>query len=277
MDIKAKKILFSTYWSSKGWIDRDHRSISKEDFDYAKSKGLMFDPVTISHDDCIKEILRLKNEVSKEKICKAFLSSLSTRRLDLRSSIASYYIANKLLPHQYMPVESGHSYKDGEISNASHTCLICRDTKYGVIGDEKYIDVDLNVLNFERLKWGGVRHGQILYTYFDLNCFVKEDVPEPTKADYLLLKEILDVIESSNVGDYPNALEERFKDVLPSNKNERQMLIEILACIGILEAKSKDRPLKGKSDWVYVSYWRGEDKYNKKIVDDYFGNYLNKI
>lgn len=45
MDKKAKKILFSTYWSSNGWKMENERYTSPEDFAYAKEKGLMFEPI----------------------------------------------------------------------------------------------------------------------------------------------------------------------------------------------------------------------------------------
>lgn len=95
---------------------------------------------------------------------KAFLSSLSERRLDWRSGIASYYIAKLITPHKYTPVESGYSYEDGKIVSVPCTCGVCRDLKYGLTGHENYINSDLNVLNFERMKWGGIRHGDLLYT-----------------------------------------------------------------------------------------------------------------
>lgn len=95
MDQKAKNILFKTYWSSRG--RKDERFTPPDDFLYAKEKGVMFDPLTISHDDCVKKIIEIANTITLEQIAKAFLSSLSTRRLDWRSGISSYYIA-KLLP-----------------------------------------------------------------------------------------------------------------------------------------------------------------------------------
>ena len=81
MDKKAKKILFNRYWAS-GWKPQNEIYTSPEDFAYAKEKGLMFDPITISHNDCIKRIVKLANTISIEKVVKAFLCSLSTRRLD---------------------------------------------------------------------------------------------------------------------------------------------------------------------------------------------------
>ena len=82
MDKKAKKILFNTYWSSKGWKDESERCTSQEDFEYAKQKGLMFDRITISHDECVKKVVKLANSITQEQVAKAFLCSLSTRRLE---------------------------------------------------------------------------------------------------------------------------------------------------------------------------------------------------
>ena len=58
------------------------------------------------------------------------------------------------------------------------------------------------------------------------------------------------------------------------SKNERHTIMEILGCCKILEPKSYDRPTTGRHDWAFVEYWRGEDKFNKNIVDEYFGKYL---
>lgn len=48
MDQKARKILMQTYWQSGGWRSGGY-TYTEEDFQYAKSKGLMFDRLTISH------------------------------------------------------------------------------------------------------------------------------------------------------------------------------------------------------------------------------------
>ncbi len=54
---KAKKILFNTYWKN-GWLSDKNRSLTSEDFEYAKSKGLMFDSFSINHDNCINVIVQ---------------------------------------------------------------------------------------------------------------------------------------------------------------------------------------------------------------------------
>lgn len=273
MDKKAKRILFSTYWKN-GWIDAKNRSLSESDFNYAKSKGLMFDPLTISHDECILAITALVKGISQTQVTKGFLSSLTSRRLDWRSSLASYAIAQKIPSHQYAPIISGTSYTDGKPTAHSYTCGICRDSQYGILGSESYNEMDINVFNFERIKWGGVRHGDILYTYFDLNQFIKADIPEPTSEDIVCFREILTIIETSEPNDYPSALEKRLASVIKSSKAERQILIEILASLGILKPRCFDRQRQGKNDWVFAEYWRGEDKYCQQTVEHLFGKYL---
>lgn len=276
MDKKAKEILFKTYWTSRGWKEKFFTD--PDDFAYAKEKGLMFDPFTISHDDCVKRIIEITAGITPEQAAKAFLCSLSTRRLDWRSGIASFYIAKNLVPHKYTPEESGHSYNmEGEIVGTSYGCGICE--KCGGWGDEDYVNEDLNVYNFERIKWGGVAHGYLLYTLFDLEQFIKEEIPEPAKMDIDILKGILAAICSCVPGDYPGALRDKLKDVpnFKSNKNERSVMIEILACIEVLQPKSYDRPVRGKTDWNYATYWRGEDGYNAEMVDKYWGKYLKEV
>ncbi|MBS5111557.1 MAG: hypothetical protein KHZ15_02585 [Coprobacillus cateniformis] len=277
MDKKAKDILLKTYWSSSGWKNQPYTD--PLDFEYAKAKGLMFDPITITHDECIKRIVEIVDTITLEQVVKAFLCSLSTRRLDYRSAIASYTIAKLFSLHPYTPVISGHFYQDGEIVKKSHTCQICRDLKYGIIGNEYYQDVDLNILNFERIKWGGVRHGELIYILFDLEQFIKEDILEPTKQDCEIFKNILKMIQTCQSNDYPSVLCEKIKDIpfFRSNKNERAMLIEIMACIGILKSGSYNRAVKSKNDWTFAEFWRGEDSYNKELVDQYFSQYLSSF
>lgn len=277
MDKKAKKILFNTFWSSKGWKMDEERQITPEDFAYAKEKGLMFDPITISHDECVERIVELAGLITMEQVAKAFLSSLSTRRLDWRSAVSSYSITKLFTKHKYTPVESGCFYEDGVVVHVSHTCGVCHDVRYGVIGNEYYKDEDLNVLNFERIKWGGVRHGELLYTMFDLEQFMKEEIPEPTKEDCAIFQGILQAVSSCKPGDYPGTLRDKLADVpgLKTNQNERAVLIEILACIGVLAPKAYNRPEAGKHDWTYITQWRGEDGYDKEVVEKYFGEYLH--
>ncbi|MCL2678115.1 MAG: hypothetical protein FWE85_03575, partial [Clostridiales bacterium] len=164
MDKKAKNILFQTYWRNGCWVDQKNRRVDSADFLYAKNNGVMFDPLTISHDDCISHIVALSNKIPSDAVARTFLSSLSTRRLEWRSAVASWVCAKQIQPHIYTPVQSGHFYENGIIVRTSYTCGICMNLSCHSGGYESYKDKDLNILNFERIKWGGVRLGDLIYT-----------------------------------------------------------------------------------------------------------------
>lgn len=273
IDKTAKDILFTTYWKASGWNDKPYTD--PDDFAYAKAKGVVFDPVSFSHDECLVDILTLRERIAPSVAARAFLGSLSSRRLDWRSGVVSYYIAQRLSPHPYTPVESGRSYgPGGEVTRVSYICGVCRDTKDGVVGRERYSCVDVNVLNFERLKWGDVRHGQIDYTWFDFQQLACAEIPDPTAQHIAIFGNILEVVVASEAGDHPGTLEKKLAVIIASSKNERRILIEILACIEIRVPGSCDRAVHGRSDWMYAAVWRGEDGYSDEAVRRWFGAYL---
>lgn len=269
LDKRAKKILFDTFWKN-GWIDSKVRTTSSEDFAYAKSKGLMFDPLSLSHDQLVEQIASAVNRMSKEKPAAAFLSSLSTGRVDWRSGLASWHFARTLETHSYKDQAKviGYSYNAGiEVPHIRHVCSICD-------AEERYEQEDLNVLNFERVRWGGVRHGQWIYTFLDLQQLDRSRISEPTQEDVEIFREILKTIESSSPSDHPGALRDRLAGVVPSTKDQRSMLLEILAVIGVLKAKSENRPGPGgRSDWKFIASWRGEDRYDTDALHMYFGRW----
>lgn len=144
MDPKAKKVLMNAFWSAGGWRAGGF-FCSDEDFEYAKGKGLMFDAVSLSHDECIQKLKELhEQKITKEKAVRAFLHSLSTRKVYLRSAISSFALTHDLAPHTFAQRPAIH------ISYCA--CGDCNDRK--LMAKEHYVNEDLNVLNFERIKWG---------------------------------------------------------------------------------------------------------------------------
>lgn len=243
MDKKAKEILFKTYWSSYGW--KSDIQTDPKDFEYAKSKGLMFDPITISKVELLKRLDKILNEISFEKITDAFISSLSNKRLDWRSALASYSNAKRILYNENTP--------DFHFT-------------YGK-------NIDLNVLNFERIKWGGVRHNNCLYNLLDLELLNKEQVTKPTENDIKIFKDILEYINNSDNNLTPSKLRDNLNEVYKASKHEKHMLIEILSCAEILKPSKFDRTEPNKHDWTFALHWRGEDKFDKEKVKLYFGKY----
>ncbi len=260
IDKKAKKILFNYFWKN-GWIDDKKIFINDDDFLYAKEKGLMFDffDEIINHDDLIKNIKNLIDEIDFNNTIKAFLCSLSTRALHLRSFISSYYLAKKIRIHSYL--------------NNNEYCKECY--KYYVLGDNFNLKYR-NVYNFEKFKWGGVRLEYLSYIYFDLSEFKKLNFDElnPTKEDIQIFNRILKQIDSYNIKNHSvNKMEKTLKDIFPSSKYERIILLEILSYLDILEAK-EEREYRDTELSEKLMNWRGGDSYNKINAVNIFQEYI---
>ena len=55
---KALKTLMKTYWSSSGWVDVADQRVEASALKFAKRVGVMFDPVSVSHDDVVRRATR---------------------------------------------------------------------------------------------------------------------------------------------------------------------------------------------------------------------------
>ena len=111
LDRRAVQILIDTFWTAAGW--RRERLVSAEDFAYAKARGLMFDPISLSHAEAVESAIAARDALSKTHVVDAFVASLRSRRLDLRSGLGSYAVARHLVSHELVRQES------------SRACAIC--------------------------------------------------------------------------------------------------------------------------------------------------------
>lgn len=263
MDKKALKILMNAYWSSTtGWKDG---IFSKEDFDYALNQGAVFLPLEISHDEAVIKLKEIVSKITKEEVANAFLASLGTRRLELRSALGSYVFAASLPVHQY------------EIDD--HFCKICGHYK------SSQVEYDLNVLNFERYKWGGIRHTtDLIYALLDLEQFIKVEKPMPSNEDYQIFANIITAIEGLDSNAKARDIEKAISKLLKSNKAERDTLINILGFCSILETSEhkgfynqytnrthREPPPVHFCDWDYpVSWWKREYGINYEALHHYF-------
>ncbi|MBE1443854.1 hypothetical protein [Paenibacillus sp. OAS669] len=263
MDKRAQKILLNTFWSSRGWKDRPY-AFAGEDFNYAKSKGLMFDPITIHHDDLIKRLHKLHQEITKERVAAAFLHSLSTRKVYLRSSLSSWALTSGLPLHTY---EQRSSVRTNTSS--------CGDCNYHqLMADREYVEEDLNVLNFERVKWGGVRLNDLLYCWLDLELFSREEAMECTDEDVAILYNMLEAIRSCADNESARMLEKRWKNAMVSSKQERDVVMEVWGYAGLLTRRDTLRKHRGAGhDFNSVAKWQGDDGYSEEALDYYFGAY----
>lgn len=265
-DSKAVKILFATYWSSNGWLN--DRVISAEEFAYARSAGVMFDSKPISHNEAISRAIKAVSAVTPEQVSSAFLASLTTRRLDLRSALGSYAIGQHLRHHSW---------------TGRGNCNECG-------GNDSPEPQDMNVLNFERLKWGGVRHGSPIYVALDLELFAQTEIPSVTKDDVKIFNLILETAKSLPPTARARDLEKAIGEFFKSNKAEREVLLQILGYAGVLESKGypgffknyvppgrRDLPPANRIDWTYpFAWWRGSDGLNQNAVSHWFSHELHK-
>ena len=261
---QALKTLFDTYWSSRGWKSEAERRTSPEDFDAARRAGIMFDPIRRSHDETVRAARAVVAGIEPASVAAAFLASLSTRRLELRSALGSYAVLRHLPDHSHHDPRSA--------------CPTCG--QYDRPGE----DIDRNVLNFERLKWGGVCHDQVEYAAFDLGRFAAEDRPEPGDADRAILRGLLRAIGSAPPRTTGSQLQALLGGLLRSNKAERDVLVAILGFAGILRTPghpgfgdhfvpSSDRELPPNHfvDLAYPAcWWRASDGIDRAAVRAYF-------
>ena len=256
---KGRRILIDAYWSGKtGWKDG---TVSEEDRRIALEEGYMFeDPLRETHEEALKRLEAVLAQTDPQKVGKAFLYSLSSRRLEYRSALGSYYYAKAVPPHLSTTERYG--------------CRICGWTPCPEAGEERARYSHPNVLNFERIKWGGVRHTDLGYALFDLEQFIKLPEAEPQKEDVEILKKILDCVSLLTPRQGAGGLRDAIirQKIFKTNRAEVGTLLNVLGICGILSGRDHpcyeerfvneyDRaPLWAKNDFSYpVSRWHAED------------------
>lgn len=260
-DPKAQRILFDTYWSSRGWTEQP--ATAPGDFAYARDAGYMFPPLQVSHDAVIAAAIQARSVLDPVLVGQAFSDSLTSQRLDLRSALGSFGATLHLPEHAFQrsPWQE------------SPPCAVCGD--YGDKAPQ-----DLNVLNFERLKWGGVRHSDPFYALFDLSMFrVSHTASQPLSREPLL--RILDAASGAAAEARPSDLLKHVANIIPGNADQRRSALACLSYAGILQPGEqpgfftgyptrRDHP-GGKNDWPWpLCWWRGRDGVNEAALAYYF-------
>lgn len=261
LDKRAVGILNATYWSASGW--RPNPSVEDDEFAYARSKGVMFEPNELSHDEAVAAARSAVNATARQAVTQAFIASLGSRRLDLRSALGSLAVGRHLSAHAMIK------------SAESPSCTYC-----GAYSTS----TDPNILNFERIKWGGVRHTDPRYIALDLELFSAQESPAPSENDMAIFHSILEAARGvgprARLGDLAKAMSK----LLPSNDPERRTLIGILGYAGILidpdrpdfrvqfvPANQREQTPFHKDDWPYpVQWWHGSCGVNEAAVADWF-------
>lgn len=267
---KGLKILYDTYWNSKGWKGG---TVSYEEFAEAKKEGYMFEyPQSISHRETLERINVIIKKIDARDVANAFLYSLKSHKLEYRSALGSYWYAISIPKH--------------ETTSEEH-CKICDWYKWKSNPNEYDLKRGSNVLNFERYKWGGIRHTKTEYALFDLEQFLLLPKALATKDDMKILKKILDCISKlepkNKAGKYRDYIVKQ--KIIKGNKNEISVLLNILGICGILSSKeypcyidkftkadgNRD-PVEYNNDFSYpVNRWKASDGINTDRFKTVFG------
>ena len=266
----AQGILSKVYWDANGW-KRPPETPSADDFAIASTAGYMFENIVFGHDELIQKIRDLADQITVAEASDAFVASLSTRWLFLRPFLPSLIIARSLPQHTFEP--TGRSAQPG----ATGPCAVCN------VWCKPEISIDRNVLNFERHKWGGVRHLNLDFVWFCLDRLRIEGSAGPTNQDLELLRSVISVLGSAPTATSMTQAEPLLK-LLKSSKYERYVILETLSIVGVLQnpdhpgfldrfPRTIDRQLPDRRfvDRGYpAEWWTGANGINGKAIAEVF-------
>ena len=207
IDPKSIKIIKSKYWRN-GWVESDKRLLAKSDADYLSSQGWGLGTINMSHDDLIKEVIEMSHHVNLKDCASLLSQSIPTRKLQDRSFLSSGIQAIKIPEHSH---------------TLNGACPIC--------GLYQNLEIDQDVMLFEKIMWGGVRLTNIEYVWLDLKL-MKLNIKPDNECDALL-----ELVRSfDNIS--KNLSASKFAASLTSvkgNKAEREILCGILGVCDILQ------------------------------------------
>lgn len=248
----ALRPLMKTFWSSQGW--RSQPSWPSSDvFARAVAAGVMFtEALIIDHDECVMAAQEAAAALTAADVSDAFIASLSTGRLDLRSALGSFAVARQLPEHPYTP--RPHSVH----------CQMCGQTDRS--------QEDLNKLSFERFKWGGLRRDSVPFVAFDLEQFSRAPRAEVTAKSLAIGQQLVAALRNAAPGATPSQVAARLK-MVKGNQAEREVVLDILGVCGVLgtsqhggyakefvPAVERILPSQHYADRAYpVCWWRGRD------------------
>lgn len=180
--------------------------------------GVMFPaPQILDHDGWVQAAQQGAAAVTARDVGEAFLASLTSCRMDLRSALASYALIRHLPDHPYTERQGGVR------------CAVCG---IGQARDGTAEPEDLNSFSQARFGWGG-SPGGTTYAAFDLEQFGRAPRLEPTAADVSLGQEIIDYLRQlppkTTAAQAAHGM-----TMVPGTRDQRNVLMEILGICGIL-------------------------------------------
>jgi hypothetical protein len=147
----------------------------------------------------------------------AFLASLSSRRLDLRSALASYALLRYLPEHVFTAWQNWG-------------CAVC-----GIGGRDGTVTAeDLNAFSQAGFGMAGTP-GDIRYAAFDLEQFLRAPRLTAGSRDIAIAQQMIDFLRQLPPKTTAAQAAPNLK-MVPGTRSEREVLIDILGVCGILNA-----------------------------------------
>ena len=260
---KGQKVLFAMYKGKPS----DEVKVSAEDLAVAKAEGYLFDyPKYESHADTLDRLKGALAQIDPKAVADAFLFSLSTRRLEYRSALGSYYFAKAIPAHEFM-----NSHNETLAAAARH-CYLCGWQAWKDTPNSFDLRYGLNFKNYKRYKYGGNPIGilSIMDALFDLEQFLKLPAVTPTEDKAGKLREAILKAKAFRC-----------------NKDEVSVLLGELGICGILAGKEypsydvyfaneyERDPAEYKNDFAYpVNRWHAGDGINTEKLKEVFRDRL---
>lgn len=228
----------------------------------------------VTHAALLKRVLAVRERLSEQAIADAFLASLSTRRLDWRSALASWANVKKLPVHDVEPVPGAYSV----------ICLVC-----GALGEsDEPENPEFLAHSLASRRAGATGLPDVMWSTQDLEDFASRPPAVPSSRDIGLFRDLIEFLGSRDRGDTSTTVVAALAKakLIPGNKYERAQLVDTLGLCGILPVAHRPAPLQiftpgpGRDvpphHFVERSYpvcwWRGSDGVSLRAVRALFGH-----
>jgi hypothetical protein len=237
--------------------------------------------LVLDHDDLIASLVKVRKQIDREKVVAAFVCSLPTKRLDLRSPFGSYAFHLNHPRHKL----------DGFNPAVGTNYLQC--TRCPFFSNQGRRDDAIDFKYYGKLRSTSTNSENFAgpaYALANLTLFADSPVPCPDDRDWDVLRQLLKRIRNlpgtARLVDLQKALTGLFK----SDKYARKQVLEILGFCGVLQPRSrplvterffyrdKDQfhPHFHTRDWTYpVSWWTGADGVNDEAVRFWFPKHVH--
>lgn len=245
------------------------------------------------HDEIIEKIFQEYTKSDKKKYTSLFLASLSKNEPSYRSGLPVFAIMQSFPKHSFTIREdsavskSSFDTTNGEDRQSIMSMMPCQFCS-------SHIKVEVNKTDMKLIEEcffeaGGIISHDLLTYYYYLLQTNKMEYIKPTKTDFRIFSEILNILLNANEKDtVKNSIQTKIARIkgLKSTSEQRQTLLETLGYCGIIETNEHKGYLEKytnpvtalrkthNSDWNYpVDFWLGKDGLNKKAFKFWFGEY----